>query len=201
MNSIMNFLYYGTCAFLHAFADYTGTTYEQVNVYGYGVVGALIFYFLYMGLIAVLYYKLHKQSKVITTPKILLGILFLLGIVGFFQYPLFDMLNPVNTHLYYERAIALMYKLGGGHTLKSYITSNVWYLCVIGPIIFFALFCTFTWNIFGKITSKVKTNISLCVIAISLAGMIFGTHIVNNNIKEGPSLQQIFGMGQPKIDC
>lgn len=173
----MNILFYGTIAILRVIAYITGKTYEEVNIWGYCIIGPLLFYTLYMLLTILLTYKAFKVNTVIGKVLTLLSLLF--GVYIIFKFP---SVHYISTHIYpiYDNCVEYMYKIGGSHTLGAYVNANVWTLVIIGPLLFMLLTGTSTINV-CTLTEKIKSwqlNTGIGILLISAIAMLYGISIL-----------------------
>ena len=181
----MNTLFYGFVELQRWIVSITGMTYEEVNVWGYCIIGPIIFYLLYILLTILLGYKAIKVNN--TIGKVMSTAFLICGLYVAFAFPsIRDMLN--NIHSFYTNCDEYIYSLAG-HSMKDYldpqvqadyIVANVWVFIILGPLPFIILAGASTINV-CTLTEKIKSwqlNTGIGILFISAIAMLYGINIL-----------------------
>lgn len=182
----MNILFYEAVGVQKFIAHLTGLTYEEVNIWGYCIIGPVIFRLLYMVLNTLLCYKSFKWNQNVLI-KASLILFFLRGIYVAYAFPsIHDMANHI--HTFYTRCDAYIYGLAGyqmkdylvPHVQQAYINVNVWVFIIIGPLLFLLLAGASMVNL-CTIIKRIKTwqtYTGIIILFISSIAMLYGINIL-----------------------
>lgn len=181
--------FFVTVALLKAAALAFGTTYVVVNIWFFCFLWPFAFYVLYMALVILLGYKIFKERGLVWQ-KLLLVVFFLFGGWCLLEYPSVPyILN--NTGPIFNRCVDLMYKMGGAQDIRNlekgmliYIIVNVVTLCIIWPVLFFALLTAVFKNLRTlrrKLTAW-QLNAGLIVLFVSAIAMQYGIYVLIKEI-------------------
>lgn len=138
----MKILFNITVVFLQILARIFGTNYVTVNIWFYCIVGPLF----YLALMLILWVEtswsvLQNNTSIGAVNTILIAILLVAVFVSFCHIvasaiPVFHSLTVGDKRLLFQNCVDYLNATRGG---VSYVNINVWYFCLLGPMIFLML--------------------------------------------------------------
>lgn len=138
----MSFLFNITVEFLQVLARIFGTNYVTVNIWFYCIVGPLFFLMLMIILWTETSWSVIQNRTVLgVTNRILFSILLLAILVAVFHIvisvlPVFHSLAVGDKSHLFQNCVDYLNATRGA---ISYVNINVWYFCLLGPVIFLLL--------------------------------------------------------------